>query len=520
MGGDLHSNLRPPPPLMSSAACARRAADRLSVAPMMEWTTPHFRFLARLLTRRTLLYTEMYVDNTLLFSPLAASMLRIHPVEHPVACQLGGACPDSLARAAVLAAAAGYDEINLNCGCPSAKVAGEGAFGARLMFSPELVRDCVAAMRAVVTIPVTVKCRLGADDMDSFDAFAHFVRTVSQAGCEHFIVHARKCLLRGLSPKDNRSIPPLRYDWVQRLAMEMPHLRISINGGVPDVGAACRLLALRRGGAAGSRSFNAGTGSCREWRPVAEPALEEGGFKAEGGSNAEASFASAGEVTDTDDCCDGLGTKDGGLPSEADPRACTMAVLDGSSPAEGVGLVDASWPAWTVHPQCHLPGDSPPPDAFGADDAVLASVMIGRAAYTNPWLLATADSRVFGDPDPGRTRRQVVATYLDYCDEVLQASLGAGDLVNRHTDESGAVPTVPPMRSALKPFEMAKPLMGLFHGCVGGGRFRNVLTEGIQGGNKGTGQRLGIREAVEAALVVVPDHILDEAPGARSHGGL
>ena len=179
---------------------------------MMEWTTTHYRVFMRLLSRRTRLYTEMYVANTLLHSPHAAAFLRFSATEHPIALQLGGSDPDALARAARMGEDAGYDEVNLNCGCPSPRVAGKGAFGAALMFSPELVRDCCAAMSRAVSIPVTVKCRLGADGMNSYEEFASFVATVASggSGVTHFIVHARHCILKGLDPKANRTIPPLR----------------------------------------------------------------------------------------------------------------------------------------------------------------------------------------------------------------------------------------------------------------------------------------------------------------------
>ena len=477
---------------------------------MMEWTTPHYRFLARLLTRRTLLYTEMFVDNTLLFSPHAEAMLRFHPAEHPVACQLGGSNPASLARAALMAAAAGYDEINLNCGCPSAKVAGDGAFGARLMFTPELVRDCVAAMRAVVSIPVTVKCRLGADDMDSYEAFARFVRIVAESGCQHFIVHARKCLLHGLSPKDNRTIPPLRYDWVQRVAMEMPHLRISLNGGVPDVAAACRLLALRRGAAAvGGRGEEGQTVGGPEG---ALEACEGSGMESQPASSEEEGGCTEGAAAlggGCDSCC-GAGEEAQGvdagdtLPPTATP---TPAVARDSTPEQ----------PWLVYTDCHLPSAALLPAALGADDGVLASVMIGRAAYNNPWLLAQADSRVFGEPDPGRTRRQVVAAYLDYCDALLQEH-GCAEAAGEEAGPAALTPARP-LVGLLRTFEMAKPLLGLFHGCIGGGRFRTALTVAIQGGNKGEGKRQGIREAVEGALAALPDQVLDEPPGLQGEGG-
>src|SRR5690606_10044003 len=182
---------------------------RLSVAPMMDWTDRHFRYLLRLAAPRTLLYTEMVTAAALLHGP-ADRLLAFHPAEHPLALQLGGSEPEALARAAAMGEAAGYDEINLNVGCPSDRVQ-SGRFGACLMAEPELVADCVAAMRAVVRVPVTVKCRIGIDDQDSEADLRRFVETVAEAGCTTFIVHARKAWLQGLNPKQNREIPPLDY---------------------------------------------------------------------------------------------------------------------------------------------------------------------------------------------------------------------------------------------------------------------------------------------------------------------
>lgn len=203
---------------------------RLSVAPMMDWTDRHFRYLLRLAAPRTLLYTEMVTAAALLHGP-ADRLLAFHPAEHPLALQLGGSEPEALARAAAMGEAAGYDEINLNVGCPSDRVQ-SGRFGACLMAEPELVADCVAAMRAVVRVPVTVKCRIGIDDQDSEADLRRFVETVAEAGCTTFIVHARKAWLQGLNPKQNREIPPLDYDRVYRLKRDYPQLEVVINGGI------------------------------------------------------------------------------------------------------------------------------------------------------------------------------------------------------------------------------------------------------------------------------------------------
>ncbi len=203
---------------------------RLSVAPMMDWTDRHCRYFHRLLTRHTRLYTEMVTTGALLHGDVPRH-LDFNVAEHPVALQLGGSEPADLARCAKLAAQWGYDEVNLNCGCPSERVQ-RGAFGACLMAEPQLVADCVAAMRDAVALPVTVKHRIGIDKGEDYGFVRDFVGTVAAAGCEVFIVHARNAWLKGLSPKENREVPPLRYEMVYRLKREFPALTIVLNGGV------------------------------------------------------------------------------------------------------------------------------------------------------------------------------------------------------------------------------------------------------------------------------------------------
>src|SRR5690242_8932359 len=203
---------------------------RFAVAPMMEWTDRHCRFFHRLLTRRALLYTEMLTAGAVLHGD-RARLLRYDPAEHPLALQLGGADPQALARCARIAADCGFDEINLNVGCPSDRVQ-EGRFGACLMAEPDLVGDCVAAMKAAVAIPVTVKCRIGIDEQDPESALAVFAQTVERAGANALVVHARKAWLKGLSPKENRELPPLDYDRVYRLKAAHPRLTIVLNGGI------------------------------------------------------------------------------------------------------------------------------------------------------------------------------------------------------------------------------------------------------------------------------------------------
>lgn len=203
---------------------------RFAVAPMMDWTDRHCRYFLRQLAPHALLYTEMVVSAAILHGD-RRRLLDFDPAERPVALQLGGSDPRELAGAARIGAEYGYDEINLNCGCPSDRVQA-GRFGACLMAEPELVADCVAAMREAVSVPVTVKTRIGIDQHDSYDFLRRFVETVAAAGCEVFIIHARKAWLKGLSPRENREIPPLRYEVPARLKREFPDLRIVLNGGI------------------------------------------------------------------------------------------------------------------------------------------------------------------------------------------------------------------------------------------------------------------------------------------------
>ena len=213
---------------------------RLSVAPMMDRTDRHYRYFLRLLAPRTLLYTEMIPAGAILHGD-RERFLGFHPAERPVALQIGGSDPDELARCAALGEAWGYDEIDLNLGCPSERVS-QGGFGARLMLEPALVADCVAAMLEATALPVTVKTRIGVDDRDGYDHFAGFVDRIAEVGIGVFVVHARKALLSGLSPKENREVPPLRYEFVHRLKRERPDLTVIVNGGFTTADAALEQL--------------------------------------------------------------------------------------------------------------------------------------------------------------------------------------------------------------------------------------------------------------------------------------
>jgi tRNA-dihydrouridine synthase A len=214
---------------------------RFCIAPMMEWTDRHCRFFHRLLTRRALLYTEMLTTGAVLHGD-RARLLRYDPAEHPLALQLGGCDPQALAACARIGADLGFDEINLNVGCPSDRVQ-EGRFGACLMAEPALVAECVTQMKAAVSIRVTVKCRLGIDDQDPDEALGTFASAVEAVGADALIVHARKAWLEGLSPKENREVPPLDYTRVFRLKSTHPRLVVILNGGIGSVEAAHAHLA-------------------------------------------------------------------------------------------------------------------------------------------------------------------------------------------------------------------------------------------------------------------------------------
>jgi len=225
---------------MKQENCSVATDARLSVAPMMDWTDRHCRHLHRLMSRHALLYTEMVTAAAVVHGD-TARLLAYGQDEHPVALQLGGSDPAMLAQATKIAAEMGYDEVNLNCGCPSDRVQ-SGRFGAVLMTEPDLVADCVAAMIAVTDLPITVKCRIGVDDQDPATVLPDFLTRVSAVGVNRFTVHARKAWLQGLSPKENRDIPPLDYDLVHAMKAAFPALHLSINGGIENLNQTQALL--------------------------------------------------------------------------------------------------------------------------------------------------------------------------------------------------------------------------------------------------------------------------------------
>jgi tRNA-dihydrouridine synthase A len=206
------------------------SVHRLCVAPMMDWTDRHCRYFLRQVSGRAFLYTEMITTGALIHGDVERH-LAFSPEERPVGAQLGGSEPEDLAHCARLVQEYGYDEVNLNCGCPSERVQ-KGSFGACLMAEPELVADCVRAMKEKLSIPVTIKHRTGIDHVETYDFLARFVDTVVRAGCTTFIVHARNAVLKGLSPKENREVPPLKYEYAYRLKRDFPRLEIVLNGGV------------------------------------------------------------------------------------------------------------------------------------------------------------------------------------------------------------------------------------------------------------------------------------------------
>lgn len=337
---------------------ARPALDRtFSVAPMMDWTTRDYRALARTLTKRALLYTEMVTTGAILHGTPRERFLGYSEVEHPLALQLGGSDAGELAECAAIAESWGYDEVNLNVGCPSDRVQ-NNLIGACLMGYPEKVAEAVRAMQAAVSIPVTVKCRIGIDDQDEDVDLERFIAIVADAGCKVFTVHARKAWLQGLSPKQNRDVPPLNYPRVYRLKQSRPELHIGINGGIKTLA------------------------ECQE------------------------------QLTYVD------------------------------------------------------------------------SVMVGREAYQNPWLLAGVDEQLFGEPGPAVSRLDAAIAFRPY----IQQRLDEGAKLNHIT----------------------RHLLGLFQGCPGGRRFRRHLSEHAH--KEGAGLRL----FDEALSLVREPEAQDTQPAALS----
>ncbi|KAJ4971793.1 hypothetical protein NE237_004892 [Protea cynaroides] len=332
-----------------------------SVAPMMEWTDNHYRTLARLISKHAWLYTEMVVAETIVHQKDNLDrFLAFSPEQHPIVLQIGGSNLDNLAKAAELANAYQYDEINLNCGCPSGKVAGHGCFGVRLMLDPKFVGEAMSAIASNSDASVSVKCRIGVDDHDSYDELCDFIYTVSsQSPTRHFIIHARKALLNGISPAENRKIPPLKYEYVFGLLRDFPDLQFTINGGITNID---EVNAARKGGAHG--------------------------------------------------------------------------------------------------------------------------VMVGRAAYNNPWsALGNIDSAVYGSPSSGISRRQVLEQFQAYGDSVL-GKYG---------------PNKPNVR------QVVKPLLNLFHSEPGNGLWKRKADAVLP-------HCKTVKSFLEETLEAFPDSVLDSTP--------
>ncbi|CAA0808905.1 FMN-linked oxidoreductases superfamily protein [Striga hermonthica] len=338
-------------------AASRYPPPWFSVAPMMDYTDNHYRTLARIISKHSWLYTEMIAAETIVFQKGNLDrFLAFGPEQHPIVLQIGGSDLNNIAKATQLTNSYGYDEINFNCGCPSPKVAGKGCFGVRLMLDPKFVADAMSVISANTNVPVSVKCRIGVDDRDSYNELCDFIYKVSsQSPTKHFIIHSRKALLNGISPKENRSIPPLKYEFYYALVRDFPDLQFTINGGINTVD-----------------EVNA--------------ALQEG--------------------------------------------------------AHGV--------------------------------------MVGRAAYNNPWnLLGHVDSVVYGAPLSSLTRRQVLEKYQVYGDSVL-----------------GLYGPKPNVR------EVIKPLLGFFHGEPGNGLWKRKADAAFMSCKT-------IKAFFEETLVAIPDSVLD-----------
>lgn len=438
----------------------------LSVAPMMDWTDLHYRQLARLLSKHTWLWTEMVVDKTIIHCTNRDKFLWFPPEQRPVVLQLGGSDPETLAQAAKVVDAYGYDEINLNCGCPSDRVAGAGCFGAALMLQPDLVARCMAALSSSVSCPVSVKCRLGVDSTDTYQELTHFISAVSSASpTEHFIVHARKCHLHGLNPHQNRTIPPLRHDWVHSLAVQFPHLSFTVNGGVQSCYDVAEILSV----AQTSAGAGASAGVCEDI--MSSPAASIG---------AEAS-ASAGP---------GIGAGDDILPM----AGASNVGETGSQASPGSAAV--TFTAYGGRTAAALaPGAGP---AGPSGRGYVQGVMVGRAAYNDPWgVLADADRAVFGAAsNPATSRRQVLRDYAAYAD----AMLGRW---GQKPGSGGMLVLDPGVRA------LVKPLLNLFHGEAGSKRWKNAVDTELKGNVP------SVAALLERTLHHIPDEVLDAPPRTR-----
>ena len=414
---------------------------RFCIAPMMDWTDRHCRFFHRLLTRRALIYTEMITTGAVLHGD-RTRLLGFDPAEHPVAVQLGGSDPKALAESARICADLGYDEINLNVGCPSDRVQ-DGRFGACLMAEPALVGDGVAAMKAAVRIRVTVKCRIGIDDQDPEAALDAFTRTVVAAGADALVVHARKAWLDGLSPKENRDIPPLDYDRVYRLKRANPSLEIAINGGIASVADAATHLGHVDGAMMGRAAYQ------DPWRLLAV--------------DPELFGAPAPVATPHEAALDAFTRTVVAAGADALVVHARKAWLDGLSPKENRDIppldYDRVYRLKRANPDLEIAingGIASVADAV-AHLGQVDGVMMGRAAYQDPWRLLAVDPELFGAPAAVATPHAAALALIPYIEHELARGVRL-HAITRH-------------------------LVGLFHAVPGARAFRRFLaTEGVKPG--------------------------------------
>lgn len=437
--------------------------EALSVAPMMDCTDKHWRMFVRGITSKTVLYTEMAVDSTLLHQDRYMDFSIGKDIcEHPSVIQLGGSDPAMLTRACTVInefhSAAGtnlYQEINLNCGCPSARVS-QRCFGAQLMLEPERVREIVYQMGRTSSVPVTVKCRLGADNKDSYSELRHFVSQCESGGVKKIIVHARKCLLAGLTTKQNRDIPPLRYAVVHRLVRDFPSLEFVINGGIQTLQEGLTHT-QRRYPARPAQSVNS-TGSSwsvssetdRIARDVSVSSLGIGSSSSGSGRAVLLSGVFAQPSASTVESTEAL------VQSVFDSTTESGATMD----REGDDLLMSS-----LHTNDDRVTGADTDAVDGEDLPPVHGVMIGRAAVANPLILARADSTYFGTKDPNLTRREILERYINYCEEQM-----SDDTCISRIGSDGKIERV---TSAL----LLRPVAKLMTGLPGGGSFRAELSK-------------------------------------------
>jgi tRNA dihydrouridine synthase A len=466
-------------------------AHRLSIAPMMEFTDKHFRFLMRLLTKEAQLYTEMLVDQTLWYQRDHLEwFLATSKCESPVAVQLGGSDPESMAQAAILCSQyGGFNEININCGCPSSKCAKGGAegrcFGARLMLAPDKVAAVCKAIMRVTQVPVTVKCRIGADT-ESWKELCHFIHTVAQTGVKHFIIHARKCILGGLSPAQNRQVPPLRYERVYQLMHQFPDLKFSINGGIKTYDEIDDHL----------------NGTWRK-HPDATPAIEEGedkchceaAFAAGSSANSGSSNAATAANNKSSSSSNGGDGNSGGSSSSSDGHVEKQEKVEGQQPpAKKVKFTmqmeapKAKVGSRAAAKVAAIAAIAPGPESADvrgplemATGQGVYGVMVGRLAYQDTFMLRNVDSRIFGKEDQGFSRREIIDRYLTYA-EGEQERWGV-------TKQKGSSQYCAPSRA------LVKPLLGLFTGEPRCKQLKNKL---VQACYKEAGNIRGLVEGVLA----------------------